>query len=323
MVDKANSTGKSRAWQFAIGLVIFVVSLMLSRIYVNGDQIGYHQAYKLMEGLGLRDGFVMYEHNVSGAEYVHFFLSLLGSNLGIDKNALMSFFNAILAVYSLKLLDKWGVNFKMACLIVLTNFYMFVLYFAAERLKFGFLFLVLSLLYYNRAWYSYSLFFLSIWSHISMLLIYSSAWIAKNYDNFRSVVKMRSKSFYLSLLMLLPPLLLVLYESKSILWKLGTYIEHNTDLSAMSFMPLGVLIVLTGIYAKDMRKSLVIFAPFVVGVALLGGSRLNMLAYFIFLGFGLRVNGGINAGVLITSAYFLYKSVRFLANIIVYGHGFP
>ncbi len=323
MSDKLNQTGKGLIWQMAIGVVVFFASLVLSRLYVDGDQLGYHRAYSLMEGLGLRDGFVMYEHNVSGAEYVHFFVSLLGSNLGIDKNALMSLFNAILAVYSLKLLEKWGADFRVACLIVLTNFYIFVLYFAAERLKFGFLFLVLSLLYYNRAWYSYSLFFLSIWSHLSMLLIYASAWIAKNYDNFRSVAKMRSKSFYLSLLMLLPPLLLVLYESKLILWKLGTYIERNTDLSAMSFMPLGVLIVLTGIYAKDMRKSLVIFAPFVVGVALLGSSRLNMLAYFIFLGFGLRVNGSINAGVLITSAYFLYKSIGFLANIIVYGHGFP
>lgn len=323
MSDKLNRTDRDRVWQIAIGVVVFFTSLVLSRLYVEGDQLGYHRAYSLMEGLGLRDGFVMYEHNVSGPEYVHFFLSLLGSNLGIDKNALMSLLNAIFAVYSLKLLEKWGADFRVACLIVLTNFYMFVLYFAAERLKIGFLFLVLSLLHSNRPRHSYLLVFLSICSHFSMLLIYASAWIAKNYDNFRSVAKMRSMSFYLSLLMLLPPLLLVLYESKSIMWKLGTYIERNTDLSAMSFMPLGVLIVLTGIYAKDMRRSLVIFAPFVVGVALLGGSRLNMLAYFIFLGFGLRVNGGVNAGVLITSAYFLYKSIGFLTNILDHGHGFP
>lgn len=323
MSDKLNQADKGLIRQIAIGVVVFFTSLVLSRLYVEGDQLGYHRAYSLMEGLGLRDGFIMYEHNVSGAEYVHFFLSLLGSNLGIDKNALMSLFNAIFAVYSLKLLEKWGADFRVACLIVLTNFYMFVLYFAAERLKIGFLFLVLSQLHSNRPRHSYLLVFLSIWSHFSMLLIYASAWIAKNYDNFRSVAKMRSMSFYLSLVMLLPPLLLVLYESKSIMWKLGTYIERNTDLSAMSFMPLGVLIVLTGIYAKDMLKSLIIFAPFVVGVALLGGSRLNMLAYIIFLGFGLRVNGGVNAGVLITSAYFLYKSIGFLTNILDHGHGFP
>ena len=62
--------------------------------------------------------------------------------------------------------------------------------------------------------------------------------------------------------------------------------ERNEHLTVMSFMPLGVLIVLTGIYAKNMRKSLFIFAPLLVGVAIVGGSRLNMMAYFIFLGFG-------------------------------------
>lgn len=323
MSDKLNRTDRDRVWQIAIGVAVYFTSLMLSRLYVQGDQLGYHRAYSLMEGLGLGDGFVIYEHNVSGAEYVHFFLSLLGSNLGIDKNALMSLFNAILAVYSLKLLKKWGADLRVACLIVLTNFYMIVLYFAAERLKIGFLFLVLSLFYSNRPWHSYSLVFLSICSHFSMLFIFVSVWMTNIYERLRSGLKIRSKSFYLSILMLLPPFLLVLYESKTILWKLGTYMERNTDLRAMSFMPLGLLIVFTGYYAKDMRKSLVMFAPLLVGVALLGGSRLNMLGYFIFLGFGLRVNAGVNAGVLLTSAYFLYKSIGLVTNIIDHGHGFP
>jgi hypothetical protein len=208
-------------------------------------------------------------------------------------------------------------------MIVLTNFYMFVLYFAAERLKFGFLFLVLSLLYSNKPWQSYSLAFLSIWSHFSMLLIYAGVWMAEFYNKLSMKVKWRSKGFLLSFLVLLPPFALVLYESKTILWKLGTYIERNENLAVMSFMPLVVLIVLTGIYAKNMRKSIFIFAPLLVGVAIVGGSRLNMLAYFIFLGFGLRVNAGVNAGVLITSAYFFYKSIGFVANVLEHGHGFP
>lgn len=323
MVNKFTRTGKGNVWDVSIGVVVFFCSLLLSRLYVGGDQFGYHHAYSLMEGLGLRDGFVMYEHNVSGAEYVHFVLSLLGSNLGIDKNLLMSLFNGMLAVYSLKLLRKWGADFRVSCMIVLTNFYMLVLYFAAERLKFGFLFLVLSLLYSNKPWQSYSLAFLSIWSHFSMLLIYAGLWMAEFYNKLSMKVKLRSKGYLTLVLVLLPPFALVLYESKTILWKLGTYMERNENLTMMSFLPLGVLIVLTGIYAKSIRKSLFIFAPLLVGVAIVGGSRLNMMAYFIFLGFGLRVNAGMNAGVWITSAYFFYKSIGFLVNIVVHGHGFP
>jgi hypothetical protein len=306
----------------SIGMLVFVCSLWLSGIYVHGDQFGYHNAYRLIEGLGLRDGYFIYERNVSGGEYVHFVVSLLGSNLGVDKNVLISAFNGILAVYSLRLFRNWGADFRVACMIVLTNFYVFVLYFAAERLKFGFLFLVLSMLYFNKPWQSYSSAFLSICSHFSMLVIYAAVWMAGFYNKLSAKVKFRSKNFLLSYLALLPPLVLVLYESKFILWKLGTYIERNENLTVMSFMPLGVLVFLTGIYAKDMRKSIFIFTPFVVGVALVGGSRLNMLAYFIFLGFGLRVNAGVNAGVLLTSAYFLYKSIGFVTSILDHGQGF-
>jgi hypothetical protein len=103
---------------------------------------------------------------------------------------------------------------------------------------------------------------------------------------------------------------------------LGSYIEGNTNLTVMSFFPLGLLIVMTGIYTKNMYKSLLIFSPFLVGIAIVGGSRLNMLAYFIFLGFGLKINGGLNFGVLLTSAYFFYKSIGFVANVLNYGHGF-
>lgn len=140
-----------------------------------------------------------------------------------------------------------GADFRGACLIVLTNFYMFVLYFAAERLKIGFIFLVLSLLYQNRPWNSYFLALLSISSHFSMAFIYLSLWINKIFKTALINTDARSNKLQLSLLMVLPPLLLILYESKTILWKLGTYMERNSDLSFSSFMPLSALIVLTGI----------------------------------------------------------------------------
>lgn len=322
MSDKWTQTNKEYAFQITIGLFVFFASLMISRLYVGGDQFGYHRAYSLIEGLDLQDGYFIYQKNISSAEYVHFMLSFLGSNLGIDKNVLMSFFNAILAVYALKLMEKWGVDFRIACLIIITNYYIFVLYFAAERLKIGFIFLVLSLLYSNKPRYSYFLSFCSIWSHFSILLIYIGVWIANSYDYFRSGAKLRTKTFYLSILVLLPPMLLIIYESKTILWKLNTYMERNQDLSFFSFIPLGLLIVLTGVYVKDMRKSLAVYAPFAVGIAFLGGSRLNMLSYFIFLGFALRFNAGVNAGVLISAAYFFYKSIGFMKNILNNGDGF-
>jgi hypothetical protein len=65
------------------------------------------------------------------------------------------------------------------------------------------------------------------------------------------------------------------------------------------------------------------FLPVIIGIAILGGSRLNMLGYFIFLYYGLRANGGLNVGVLATLVYLAYKAFGLVSNIIVHGHGFP
>jgi hypothetical protein len=205
VTNKLTRQAHKDSWILFITLLVFIFSLFLSKFYVAGDQFGYQNTYRLIEGLGLQDGFWMYEHNISGSEYVHFFLSLVGSNLGIDKNFLISLFNGMLAFLSFRLFEKWGVDFRVAVLMVLTNFYMLVLYFAAERLKFGFLFLVLSLLYSSKPWAFYSLAFLSIWSHFSMLLILAAIWLAEFYSKLSMKVKFQSKSFLLMFLVLLPP----------------------------------------------------------------------------------------------------------------------
>lgn len=323
MEDKSFQRGREDFLNVAVSLIVFVFSLLLSQIYTGGDQFGYHNAYSLVEGLGLRDGLVMYKENVSSADYIHFLLIFLASNLGIDKNVLMALSNGFLAFVALKLLKKWEVDFRVSCLIILTNYYFLVFYFAAERLKFGFLFLVLSLLYLDKPRQSYVLAFLSILSHFSMLLICAALWMNDFFSKLSIKGETQFKGLLLSFLALTPPLFLAWHESNIISWKLGTYMGLKENPTVMSFMPLGALLLLTGIYAKNMRKSLILFAPLVVGVAFLGGSRVNMLAYFIFLGFGLRVNAGLNAGVFITSVYFFYKSTGFVANILEHGHGFP
>ena len=53
-------------------------------------------------------------------------------------------------VLAFKVLIKYNVNFYVALVLTSFNFYMFVLFFAAERLKFGFIFFFLSVLSINE-----------------------------------------------------------------------------------------------------------------------------------------------------------------------------
>lgn len=303
-----------------IGLLIFSVSLYVSRIYIGGDQFGYHSAYGLIEGLGWREGFRLYENRVSGAEPLHFAFVLLSSNLGIDKNLIMSFLNAVVGVSAVRLFKIWGVDYRIASVVVLTNFYMLVLYFAAERLKFGFLFLLLAFINIDRPIAFLLLMIASMLSHFSMIAIYSGLWLYCIYSLIgnRTLSRLEIAG---GLLVVAGALIYLWHEREYLHWKLATYRELNTAAGIQVFPVLGMLL-LSIYYARSVVQPAILFLPVVIGVSLIGGSRLNMMAFAIFMYFGMRVNNGVNVGVITGSAYFAYKSIDFLSNVIDHGHGF-
>ena len=306
-----------------LGFLVFFGSLVLAGFYTESDQAAYHRAYNILPGMGWETGQLAYESAVSSAERVHYIVSLLGSTLEIDKDLLMSVCNGILAAYSMKLFLAWGADIRIAAAIVATNFYVFVLYFSAERLKFGFLFLVLAFLSTGKPVRMFVFSFMSVWSHFSMFIIYLGAWLS----GFLAKAEMgewRWRSIWLKFA--LPGALIAVglgFKSDYLLWKLNTYFAARDTFVFTSLVPILMLFGFSCLYAKRLSGPLLNFMPVIVGVAILGGSRMNMLGYFIFLYYGLRANGGLNAGVLATLVYLAYKGFAFVSNIIVHGHGFP
>jgi hypothetical protein len=75
-------------------------------------------------------------------------------------------------------------------------------------------------------------------------------------------------------------------------------------------------------YAKKKKEVVLIFIPLFVSVYLIGGERVNMMGYFVFLYYVLPIKKGFNMGILTTSAYFLYVTYMFMINVIEYGDGF-
>lgn len=151
--------------------LVWIISFILGNFYTGGDQVTYVYLYDGVRGLGLVEGFSFYISSIHSVELLHFLFDWIGSNLGIEKVVFYSFVNSFLALCFLVLLRKWNVSFIIISLILLTNFYFYVLYFSAERLKFGFLFLFLSFIYVR---YSFYLSILSILSHFQLMLIYFS-----------------------------------------------------------------------------------------------------------------------------------------------------
>lgn len=297
-------------------LIVFVLSLLISPYYTESDQFVYRKIYEGMRGLSLTDGFFFYTQSINSEEFVHFFLSWIASNLAIDKDWFIAVSNTFLAFSVVMLLRKWNVSIFIIATILLTNFYFYVLYFSAERLKFGFIFLIFSFLYTNR-FYIFS--FLSIISHTQNLILYGAilfkTFVIKIYKSFVS------GRFNLTFIFF-TVLILILLENLLLGHILSKFEYYHSEHDFTEIVKILLFFTLSLYYSKSKIDVIFIFIPLFGAVFLIGGDRVNMMGYFVFLYYALPIRNGANFGVLATSAYFLFASLQFAINVIEHGDGF-
>lgn len=89
----------------------------------------------------------------------------------IEKELFDAFFNSILAILVILTFDKKRVYFLITVIFVISNFYLLVLFFTVERLKFGMIFFLLSLYYYDRIKLFSFFGFISVISHIQLAIL--------------------------------------------------------------------------------------------------------------------------------------------------------
>lgn len=309
-----------------VALCVFVLTLIVAPYYLGGDQRTYIVVYDKLFKLNFQEGFEFYTQTLTSKEYVHYSIIWLASGLGVDKNLVMAVSNAVLAYFAMRVFEKWRVSIFVAITIILTNYYMLVLYFAAERLKFGFLFLVISMLYIRKNNRFYMLAGLAIFAHAQVLLLYVSMlfaqlsmFVARFFKTFQFSIK---KIFIF--MIVLAPIAYFLAEyilDKSAKYATGDAFGAGVGLK-IDFTRIVLLLMLSLWYSKNKKETVLLFIPLMVAVSVVGGDRVNMMAYFVFLYYGLQCKNGLNFGVLISTAYFALKSYGFVADIIRYGDGF-
>ncbi len=299
---------------------MLLFSLIVYPMYVGGDLSAYQKVYLVLSDLDILDGFDYYNANLSSEEYIHFVISWVGSRF-IAKDVLFSFCNAYLAFVTMSLLNTWRVSIWVGILILLTNFYFLVLYIPAERLKFGFLFLILSVKYRDKIWKAAPFAILAILAHAQIAIVMASVLL---HAGGRSVFKLWRRGDFMALMqwvLVLIPLAVISVSlvEEHLISKFQTYYQMRGLEEVFRIVLFALLSIF---YSQERAEAVVLFVPMIVAALLLGGDRINMLGYFLFLFFALRVRGGVNAGVLITSAYFAYKSFDFLEQIYIYGEAF-
>ncbi|MBV1899521.1 MAG: hypothetical protein KUG63_09160 [Cycloclasticus sp.] len=283
----------------------------------GGDQVHYRMVYEKLGSLDLIEGYSFYNQALSAYELGHFILSWLFARV-LEQNIFIACANLFLGYFAMQLFKKWGVSLFIAAPIVLTNFYFLVLYFSAERLKFGVLFFLISMLCFDRLRCFYSAIFFAIISHFQMLIIYSGqlfCYLAQKLAYFFQTLLLSKRL----LLLMVFFFLLGFLTLDALLIKFDAYLEFR---GVSNLFRITIFLALALFYSKKRTETVLVFIPLIVAVILVGGERVNMFGYFAFLYYALPVNRGVNVGVLVTSTYYTYWSVFFLKNIIEYGDGF-
>lgn len=304
---------------FLFAVFAFVVSYFILPFYSAGDQISFRQVYEMLPNLGFFEGFFYYNSALTAQEPGYFLLIYIFSGF-MDKVLLMSLLNAVLGYYlGLWLISK-NVPWRIIALLSL-NFYLLVLFFSAERLKLGLLFVLMASAYSGVFRYVYLCF--AIFSHVQIALLLVSKLSANIAISvlplFRRRLRLRLL-FSLVGALFLVGLLFTLREH--ILSKMEGYMAFSGGITHI-VKPL-IFTVFTLYYAKHRWfEALSMQAPIIFAALIIGGERVVLFSYFVFMLYGLQFRRGSNFGVYLFSTYFFVKGIIFITNIFTYGHGFP
>jgi hypothetical protein len=301
-----------------VSLCVYLCSLWILPYYTEGDLINYNAVYESLKGVDLIAGFGIYAGWLGSYEPIHFIFSWVFSNVGLERIQFIAILNAILGLSFVILCEKYRVNNLIAITLVFMSFYFMVLFTELERLKLAFIFFFSSLYFYDSKKRSFLLSLLCLFTHVQFLVIYAGALLV--YFQRQSVKVYREKKINKSFLVLvIVGLAFVLIMRHHIIYKLMHYYSGLEFVALIKFLP---FVLLSLLYARKKVTCVVFFMPISILVLLVGGSRLNIFGYFIFLYYALQYRRGLNLGVVVTSVYFGIQSIVFLSNIFETGRGY-
>ena len=306
------------------GLLVFIYSLYVGPFATAGDQTAYRAIYEQIGELSFEEATWFYFRSINSKEIVHFGFSFIFSSNGIDKDVFIAISNGVLAYVSTAVLLKFNASKIIIVVIILTSFYFNVLYFSAERLKFGFIFFMLSILSSNRKVFFYFFSFVSVFAHAQMAINYLAVLFSLLMKQFKRTFLSGKISTHILIIIFILLIFGFLVDRYS---ELGPHIiskfnAYFTELQLFDVAKILIIMCLAVFYSKNSWEAFFTFVPLIVLVVFLGSDRILMIGYFLFLYYGLQVNRGLNLGVISTTIYFSFKSIGYLQGLIYFGNGF-
>jgi hypothetical protein len=324
------SVKKENFIAFIMSIGLFIISFIIQPYYIYGDQYYYNKVYQNINH-NILYSYILFKEYIGGSEPLSFLIYYINANIGIKKLLMDAVLNSLLSFFVVKTLRLLKVSYIIILVLLCTNFYMYMLYFSAYRLKVGILFFMIGLYYYlkNKQRTSKIFFILSVFGHFQMFIIMFASLISNIIVKFLMLqkfkTKFKTKSLLIMIFWIVTIFLIVCFFQKYFFYKINYY-YHHADKSIWKLL---LLYLFTFFYMQKLKFSIqitikisIIFLLLLLISLIIGSERINMFGYFIFFFIAVQYKQGFNMGIIFTSIYFMIKNIFFVNNIIIYGNGF-
>ena len=300
--------------------LFFGLSMLLLTHYTLGDQVHYWRFYEALSLASAADVMLLARGHVSSAEPISAYLLWMGASLGIEKNTFTTVLNVILLLGILLLMRRYKVPWHVQ-LLIFSNFYLIVLMTGAERLKISYIILVYAVLLPGKLGLSLAL--ASPLAHLQSFILLAGLATSKASDNIRSIFgRMRiAKRGLFVIVVIIPIAGLVFVNLQEAVFRKGTgYMARSGG--GFELVQVFLLAGVASLVAKDRLRMWLMLITMMVPIFLLGGARVNMIAFSLFLYLLILERRLQHPLALALLAYFSLKSVFFVRNIFDHGNGF-
>lgn len=302
-------------------LFAIILSVILFPLYVNGDQIAYRGFFEncLTYEKDIKVKWYCYNGYLGSKEPGYFLImNYLGSVFGgfylnVIFNGFLVYLISVLVCNNI----KSNIERVFILLLMITNFYVLVLFFSAERLKFAFVFFMAFLVFRGVKQKIFIIF--SLLTHVQILILFISFYIRFIYDSNLSILRKNLINFIASVFLFL----FLVFNKNHLIYKINVYstLVQEVDSGFLSLLKVSVIYFIT-LFSYPRLSVILAGIPILISAYFLGSSRIMMLMFLFYFFVIILLKKKTDILFYLILFYFSFKSFDFILNIISYGDGF-
>lgn len=308
-----------------LSTVTFLFSSYLSPYYYLGDQYFYRLFYESVNEYSSWDEKFLFHKSMLDASEPFYLLFVSSVSPYFAKDFVFSLINAGIVALGVHFILKRNGS-AIVCFLLVTNFYLIVLFFSAERLKFGLFLLLISFLF--QRWKRWIFMILAILSQFQIIVLVISCYLIMWFYNNETNANSRGVKLYhpllfvviaVAVLFFLHPQVLYEYLLPHLEGKMNAYANIGWGGWDALIKPLFFMLCSVYISRRDKLFTAMSFVPILIAAYFLGSERFAIFSFILMLFYGIGVKRGLNMFIIVPSLYFSVQGILFCIKFLENG----